>query len=74
MNPYDQDPILKYFTSEHLPKELKEVSDLFADVAHKVCTICHAGRERSVALRKLLEGKDAAVRAKVMYDESPKGD
>lgn len=57
------DPILAYFRFLHLPKRLQEVSSHFAGLAHIiVCTIPRSA-ERTVALRKLLESKDAAVRA-----------
>lgn len=57
------DAILRYFTCEHLPPALQEVSKPFCDLAHHLASTVPASAERSVALRKLLEGKDAAVRA-----------
>lgn len=57
--------MLKWFKFDHLPEPLKEVSFHFAEVAHTVCMLCEPGPERTVALRKLLEAKDAAVRAKL---------
>jgi len=57
------EPILEYFTYEHLPAKLKPVSQAFGELAHKLVAELPPGPERSVALRKLLEGKDAAVRA-----------
>lgn len=58
------DPILKYFSFEHLPLELQEISQPFHFMAWNVI-IANIPRnpERTVALRKLLESKDAAVRA-----------
>jgi len=54
--------VLKFFAYEHLPPRLQEISKPFSELAHQV-----AGRadnpETTVALRKLLESKDAAVRA-----------
>lgn len=60
------DRMLKWFDYEHLPDDnLKENSALFCRLAeHIACTI-EPGPERTVALRKLLEAKDAAVRATV---------
>ncbi|MCH9664667.1 MAG: hypothetical protein K0U41_02330 [Gammaproteobacteria bacterium] len=55
--------ILKYFAYEHLPPKLQEVSMAFYDLAHAINDHVPDCDERSVALRKLLEGKDAAVRA-----------
>lgn len=60
-----QDRLLKYFEYEHLPDHLKEVSKPFGDLAQSINDTLEPGPERSVALRKLLEGKDAAVRAKL---------
>jgi hypothetical protein len=57
------EPILKFFAYAHLPEKLQEVSKPFFDLAdHLVATLPRCA-ERTVALRKLLEGKDAAVRA-----------
>lgn len=36
---------------------------MFQNLANDVVNFCPSGPERTVALRKLLEGKDAAVRA-----------
>ena len=56
--------ILRYFAFGHLPQgPLRDTSQLFALVAEDVVASVPAGPERTVALRKLLEGKDAAVRA-----------
>lgn len=56
-------PILRYFAYQHLPEKLQRVSMPFADLAAIVEHSLPAGPEKSVALRKLLEAKDAAVRA-----------
>lgn len=62
----EEDRMLKWFDWEHLPKgELREVSSHFKELALTVCSLVKAGPERTVALRKLLESKDAAVRAVV---------
>ena len=55
------DHILQYFNSQHLPPPLAEVVEPFAELAHQVAARA-AGPEATVALRKLLEAKDAAVR------------
>jgi len=59
------DRLLKYFAFAHLPPKLASVSAGFARLA---IDIVRNGElrdpaERTVALRKLLEGKDAAVRS-----------
>lgn len=56
-------PILAYFEAGHLPSPLREVSERFGDLARALDRDLPDGPEKSVALRKLLEGKDAAVRA-----------
>jgi hypothetical protein len=55
--------VLKFFTWEHLPPKLQDVSRPFADLAQAVATRAPNNPETTVALRKLLEAKDAAVRA-----------
>lgn len=62
------EPILQFFTYQHLPPHLQAVSRLFEIVAQQVVTNLPRNPERTVALRKLLEAKDAAVRAMVMTD------
>lgn len=58
-----EDRMLKWFAWEHLPEKLQAVSKPFGQLATLVCTAIEPGPERTVALRKLLEAKDAAVRA-----------
>jgi len=62
--PYDPGVahILKFFRYRHLPERLQEVSRSFCMLAHEVADRT-SGPETVVALRKLLEAKDAAVRA-----------
>ena len=55
--------ILQYFAYEHLPERLREVSRPWCELAREVVSTLPRNPERTVALRKLLEGKDAAVRA-----------
>jgi len=61
MNPAEH--VLQFFTYAHLPERLQAVSKPFADLANVIVTNTTAGPEQTVALRKLLESKDAAVRA-----------
>lgn len=61
--PTPPEPIMKYFEYDHLPEELQAVSRPFCELAHHVFKTLPRNAERTVALRKLLEGKDAAVRA-----------
>lgn len=55
--------LLQYFEYEHLPPPLQSVSKPFCELARKLTNIVGPHPERTVALRKLLEAKDAAVRA-----------
>lgn len=55
--------IMRYFEHDHLPEHLQPVAAKFAELAAWVDQMLTDGPEKSVALRKLLEGKDAAVRA-----------
>lgn len=64
------DRMLKYFTYAHLPSFLQEVSRPFAALATEITQKVPAGPERTVALRKLLEAKDAAVRAIAIPEET----
>lgn len=57
------DTISQFFTYEHLPPELQRVSRPFCELAASIVANLPPNPERSVALRKLLEAKDAAVRA-----------
>ena len=64
-------PDLALFDYEHLPPHLQEVSRPFRELAHDLfATPTHghdgAQAEQDVALRKLLEAKDAAVRVVVL--------
>ena len=59
------DPILRYFHFAHLPSALQVTSIKFYELACYMIAVLPRNAERSVALRKLLEAKDAAVRANV---------
>lgn len=76
------DRLLQFFEYAHLPPHLQMVSKPFHDLAHAIVkgdNVPEAGTvtiggplpanpERTVALRKLLEAKDCAVRA-LIYKE-----
>ena len=58
------DDVVKYFKFRHLPEgTLRDTSRLFAYLAHELTVRLPRCPERTVALRKLLEGNDAGVRA-----------
>lgn len=58
----EAEPMLKWFRFAHLPAHLQAWSQPWAQLAVKVATDYPRNPERTVALRKLLEGKDAGVR------------
>lgn len=58
-----EEHILQYFEYAHLPERLQAVSRPFAEMAGAVIMQQPRSPERTVALRKLLECKDATVRA-----------
>lgn len=56
--------LLRFFAHDHLPEQLREISRPFGELAHGLADRDDFdGPELTVALRKLLEAKDAAVRA-----------
>lgn len=57
--------LLQFFKFEHLPEELRMVSAPFSVLANDLIDKLPRNPERTVALRKLLEAKDCAVRAKL---------
>jgi hypothetical protein len=65
------DPILHFFHYSHLPPMLQKTSKAFFLLAHHVVETVPRSPERTVALRKLLEGKDAAVRANLPAPKKP---
>jgi hypothetical protein len=60
------EPLLQFFTFEHLREELRETSRAFSVLAHQIVDTLPRNQERTVSLRKLLEAKDCAVRARLM--------
>jgi len=63
----DNEPMLRFFAFNHLPDRLQVVSSPFAELADRIVALLPRSPERTVALRKLLEAKDCAVRA-VLYE------
>lgn len=67
------EPLLQFFEYAHLPPHLQAVSKPFCELAHAIVhgwtdgdvayVALPRNPERTVALRKLLEAKDCAVRA-----------
>jgi len=63
LNEVSTDPVLRYFHYSHLPEKLQGASAPFCKLARHIIDTTPRNAERTVALRKLLEAKDAAVRA-----------
>lgn len=62
--------LMQFFSYEHLPPHLKEVSVHFYGLAKQIEDSLPDNPEKTTALRKLLEAKDCAVRAKLFKGES----
>jgi len=60
-----EERMLKWFAFAHLPPFLQAISKPFSELAHEIERTVDPGPERTVAFRKLLEAKDAAVRGKL---------
>lgn len=65
----EKEYMLQFFGYEHLPEELQRVSKPFCELARDLVTVLPRNPERTVALRKLLEAKDCAVRS-CLFQES----
>lgn len=61
--------VLRWFDGTHLPSaEARVLVGHFQNIAETVALSLAESDERDVALRKLLEAKDAAVRGLLMYE------
>ncbi len=56
---------MRFFTYAHLPYHLQRVSQPFCDLAETLADDLPDGPQKVVALQRLLESKDAAVRTVV---------
>lgn len=63
------EPIMQFFAWAHLPPHLQQISKPFGELAVTIVNSTPRNPERTVALRKLLEAKDAAVRACLFEDK-----
>lgn len=61
----EKETLLQFFEYEHLPAHLQAFSKPFHTLAYDLCATLPRNPERTTALRKLLEAKDCAVRAKI---------
>lgn len=57
--------LLQFFEYAHLPTPLQEISRPFGELAKHLADTLPENPEKTVALRKLLEAKDCAVRARL---------
>ncbi len=64
------DRMMQFFVYDHLPPKLAAVSGPFCDLAGHIIESLPMNPERTVALRKLLEAKDCAVRAALFTTEA----
>jgi hypothetical protein len=60
--------LLRFFAYDHLPEHLQDVSKDCSVLAHIMAAILPDGPELTAGLRKLLEAKDAFVRAALPDD------
>ena len=65
-----KDRLIQFFAYEHLPTKLADVSKPFCELANSIVEKLPSNPERTVALRKLLEAKDCAVRALLHVEPS----
>jgi len=64
------EPLMQFFVYSHLPEDLQQISKPFSDLANLICDRLPRNPERTSALRKLLEAKDCAVRARLYKNEA----
>jgi hypothetical protein len=55
--------LLKFFRYAHLPVDLQDISKMFCDLAEQLDKNLGESAEKTTCMRKLLEAKDAGVRA-----------
>lgn len=61
----DNEPMLQFFVYEHLREDLQAKSKPFGELAQWMVDTLPRNPERTMALRKLMEAKDCAVRASI---------
>lgn len=66
--------VLRFFEFEHLPEgQIRDTASAYADFAESLSVYLPTDPELTVALRKLLESKDAAVRCAVLAEKAKRG-
>ena len=71
MNDAPAERMMRWFAYAHLPAALQPISKPFSALAEHIVATIKPGPERTVALRKLLEAKDAGVRAHLEGQPTP---
>jgi hypothetical protein len=69
MADFPGDPLLQFFRWSHLPPELQAISKPFGELADWIVQNLPRNAECTAGLRKLLEAKDCAVRARLAAGE-----
>jgi hypothetical protein len=64
----EDEPILQFFSFDHLSPDLQAVSRHFKRLAEIIAEGLPRNQERAMALRKLLEAKDCAIRAVLFHE------
>lgn len=64
-------PLMQYFSYQHLPPHLQEISRPLAELVAKMVRILPMNMETEAFIRKMLEAKDCAVRAKLYKSPAP---
>jgi hypothetical protein len=64
------EPMLQFFSFQHLPPDLQKDSEPFERLAARIAETLPRNPERTVALRKLLEAKDCALRSRLFNGRS----
>ena len=67
-NTNTNESLLQFFSFTHLPVPLQAISRPFCELAELLVDTLPRNPERTVALRKLLEAKDCAVRAQLFKE------
>ena len=62
------EPLLRFFWLSGLPEYIRHVLRPWSELALETCETIPRNAERTVALRKLLEGRDAVARALITAD------
>lgn len=62
------DDVMQFFSFSHLPGHLQDLSRPFAELALKLVKLAPRNAQRTMALNKLVEAKDNAVRAMIHKD------